>query len=68
MNIKLELTDQEQANLINMLDMATKAGGLNVAQIALPLVFRIQQEQQRIANPPSPPGSPPPSQDAADPA
>lgn len=39
----LNLTENEANNLIALLDVATKAGGLNAAQAALPLAAKIQQ-------------------------
>lgn len=38
----LTLTPQEAQQLLQLLDLATKAGGLQVAQAALPLAVRIQ--------------------------
>jgi len=40
--MNLTLTETEANNLIALLDIATKAGGLQVAQAALPLVAKIQ--------------------------
>lgn len=39
----IDLTEAEANNLIALLDVATKAGGLNAAQAALPLAAKIQQ-------------------------
>ena len=39
----VNLTETEANNLIALLDVATKAGGLNAAQAALPLAAKIQQ-------------------------
>ncbi len=38
----LELTQQEAQQLIGLLDLATKSGGLQVAQAALPLAIKVQ--------------------------
>jgi hypothetical protein len=38
----LELTQQEAQQLIGLLDLATKSGGLQVAQAALPLAVKVQ--------------------------
>jgi len=38
----LELTPQEAQQLIGLLDLATKSGGLQAAQMALPLAVKIQ--------------------------
>jgi len=46
MNLKLTL--EEAQSLINLLDLAVKAGGLQTASIALPLAVKIQE----AANPP----------------
>jgi hypothetical protein len=40
----LELTPQEAQQLIGLLDLATKSGGLQAAQMALPLAVKIQTE------------------------
>ena len=40
--MNIELTPQEAQSLLQLLDLATKAGGLQVAQAALPLAVRIQ--------------------------
>lgn len=44
--IRLDLTDQETAALVNLIDLAVKAGGLNVAQNALIFVSKIQIAQR----------------------
>jgi hypothetical protein len=38
----IELTQQEAQQLIGLLDLATKSGGLQVAQAALPLAVKVQ--------------------------
>jgi hypothetical protein len=38
----IELTQQEAQQLIGLLDLATKSGGLQVAQAALPLAIKVQ--------------------------
>jgi len=44
-------SSEELQKLMNLLDLATKAGGLNVAQDALPLAAKIQQELIRRQSP-----------------
>jgi hypothetical protein len=39
----LELTKDEARALMGLLDVAVKAGGLQVAQAALPLAVKVQQ-------------------------
>ena len=39
--IKIELTQQEAQNLVDLLDVATKAGGIQAAKIVVPLVDKI---------------------------
>ena len=41
-------TNEELSALIQLLDIATKAGGLSVAQQALPLAVKIQQQLQPV--------------------
>lgn len=41
-------TDDELRLLLQLLDLATKAGGLGVAQQALPLAIKIQQQIQLV--------------------
>lgn len=41
--IQIELTADEAQNLLNLLDAAVRAQGLNAAQAALPLAFKVQQ-------------------------
>jgi hypothetical protein len=38
----LDLTPQEAQQLIGLLDLATKAGGLQAAQHAVPLAIKVQ--------------------------
>lgn len=40
----LDLTPTEAQQLIGLLDLATKSGGLQAAQLALPLAVKIQTE------------------------
>lgn len=46
----IELTTQEAQQLIQLLDLATKSGGLQAAQAALPIAVKVQtaieQEQK----------------------
>jgi len=44
--MNITLTETEANNLIALLDVATKAGGLQVAAAALPLVAKIQEASQ----------------------
>lgn len=44
--IKLELTEQKAQVLVDLLDMATKSGGLQVAKAAVVLVDDIMQAVQ----------------------
>jgi hypothetical protein len=39
----VELTKQETDQLAGLLDLATKAGGLQVAAVALPILAKLQQ-------------------------
>jgi len=48
--INIELTEQEAKNLVQALDLATKAGGLNVAVLALPIA-RVVEEQLYAQSP-----------------
>lgn len=40
--MKIDLTKEEIQAMIGMLDLATKAGGLQVAQHAIPLAVKLQ--------------------------
>lgn len=40
--MQIELTQQEAQQLIGLLDLATKSGGLQVAQAALPIAIKVQ--------------------------
>jgi len=42
-DMQIELTAEEAQNLLNLLDMAVRAQGLNAAQAALPLAVKVQQ-------------------------
>jgi len=41
--MNIELTADEAQNLLNLLDMAVRAQGINAAQLALPLAVKTQQ-------------------------
>lgn len=43
----IELTSQQQQNLIVLIDMAVKSGGLNIAQAALELAALIQGASEK---------------------
>ena len=40
--MQLEFTTQEAQSIIGLLDLATKSGGLQVAQAALPIAIKVQ--------------------------
>ena len=40
--MQIEFTQQEAQALIGLLDLATKSGGLQVAQAALPIAIKVQ--------------------------
>lgn len=40
--MQLEFTQQEAQAIIGLLDLATKSGGLQVAQAALPIAIKVQ--------------------------
>lgn len=40
----IELTPTEAQQLLGLLDLATKSGGLQVAQAALPIAIKVQTE------------------------
>jgi len=42
--MQIELTPTEAQQLIGLLDLATKSGGLQAAQIALPIALKVQTE------------------------
>lgn len=42
----LELSKEEAQQLLDLLDVATKAGGLQVASVALPLAAKVMQAAQ----------------------
>lgn len=46
----MKFTIDELNTLIQLLDIATKAGGLSVANQALPLAAKMQQMAQEIQN------------------
>lgn len=41
--MKLDLTLDEAQTLVNLLDLAVKAGGLPTAQVALPLFAKVKE-------------------------
>lgn len=50
--MKLELSKQEAEQLLNLIDVAVKASGLQGAMIAVPLVVKLQQaasEQESVS-------------------
>ena len=44
----IEFTKEESAALLQLLDIATKAGGLNVAEAAIHLAKKFQQAGQPV--------------------
>lgn len=48
--MQIELTAEEAQNLLNLLDAAVRAQGLNAAQLALPLAVKVQQAMDDHAN------------------
>lgn len=46
----IELTTQEAQQLVQLLDLATKSGGLQAAQAALPIAIKVQTaiEQEKL--------------------
>jgi hypothetical protein len=42
--MNIELTKLEAQQLIGLLDLATKSGGLQAAQAALPIALKVQAE------------------------
>lgn len=40
--MQIELTTQEAQQLVQLLDLATKSGGLQAAQAALPIAIKVQ--------------------------
>lgn len=47
--MKIDLTEEEAQALMQLLDIATKAGGLQAASAALPLAAKLQQAAQSAA-------------------
>ena len=41
--ITIELTKEECQQLVDLMDLATKSGGLQVAAVALPIVSKVLQ-------------------------
>lgn len=52
--LTIELTQTEAQNLVNLLDVATKAGGIQNARVALPLVEKVMIEAQKAFGQPAP--------------
>lgn len=50
--MNLELTKEEAQQLLDLMDLATKSGGLQVAAVALPLAAKIMQAAQKAQNNP----------------
>jgi len=48
--MKLELTKEEQQQLMTCLDLAVKNGGLQAASVLLPLAAKIQSLKEEDAN------------------
>jgi hypothetical protein len=46
----MEFTKEELQALLGLLDLATKAGGLEVAQHAMPLALKVQTELNKEIN------------------
>jgi len=46
----VEFTIQEARQLIGLLDLAIKSGGLQIAQAALPLALKVQLELDKNTN------------------
>lgn len=53
-DINLPLTDQEQTALLRVLDIATKAGGLEVAETTIHFAKKIQTYKLQADKPPPP--------------
>lgn len=51
--LTIELNQTEAQNLVNLLDVATKAGGIQNARVALPLVEKVMIEAQKVFGQPS---------------
>ena len=49
MLITLELTEQEAEHLAQLLDIATKAGGMQVAKVAVPLMDKLMASVKESA-------------------
>lgn len=48
--LTLKLTKEEGQTLYELLDVAVKAGGLQVAKAAAPIVDKLMAEAQRVSN------------------
>jgi hypothetical protein len=48
--MNIELTKQEAQQLIDLIDLAVKASGLQGAMAAVPLVIKLQQAAQEQSN------------------
>lgn len=45
--IQLTLTEQESEQLFNMIDLAVKAGGIQVAKLAVPITDKLMEAVQQ---------------------
>lgn len=48
--MKIELNDAERQNLIVLLDLAIKAGGMNAAKAALPIIEKLEATAEAAIN------------------
>jgi hypothetical protein len=51
--MQIELDQKEAGNLMQLIDIAVKAGGLQAAAAALPIAAKIQQAAQQSAPQPA---------------
>lgn len=49
----LDLTQQEAQQLVDLIDAAVRAQGLQAAVVALPLVQKLQEAAKAVAPPPA---------------
>lgn len=49
----LDLTQQEAQQLVDLIDVAVRAQGLQAAIVALPLVQKLQEAAKAVAAPPA---------------
>jgi hypothetical protein len=59
--MQIELTPQEAQVLVNLLDMACKAGGLQVAEACIVFTRKVE-DARKVAQTPAPPLVPPAEQ------